>query len=121
MSKDKIDIEYLKTHKDKKVKDFVSYVLDSDYFVAYIGSLTQLQKWEADLIEKTTSLKSTGDEDMKAFEKYHKFMMTKDELYEKLALFRAKLTPEQVEKAKEATTPMEKILQESGVFGADNS
>ena len=64
----------------------------------YLAILKQIDTWNMDLSNEPTSLKydpDSGDADMKAFDKAHKFITSIDTLYDKLEYLRGKMNPAQ--------------------------
>jgi hypothetical protein len=71
---------------------------DSPLKEGYLAILKQINTWNQDLTNEPTSLKydpDSGDADMKAFDKAHKFITSIDTLYDKLEYLRGKMNPEQ--------------------------
>lgn len=83
--------------KIKKLEERLRYFEESPYVDGYNAILNQINTWNKDLQNEPTSLKydpDSGDADMKAFDKAHKFIASIDGLYDQLEYLRSKMSPE---------------------------
>jgi hypothetical protein len=112
-----IDLEKVLNHKDKEVRDLAVKLekmfskVDYDAFVSLSVQLSsffkQYQQNKIDLFEAN---------DKPVFEMAYKFFSELKPLIELQDYLRAKLTPQEQEKAKVATSVLEQALQESGAI-----
>jgi len=67
----------------------------------YLSLRTQLHSWDAEMLEIPISLKSVGDDDMRAFDKVAKYLERRPIWYKDLENLRASLTPKERDEAEE--------------------
>lgn len=87
----------------KELEERLAIFEKSPYLAGYLSTLTQLDEWNNEMLGNPISLKSTGDEDMKAFDKAIKFLERKEDLYKQLDYFRDKMTEVDKEEADKKT------------------
>jgi hypothetical protein len=92
--------------KIKELEDKLEVYENSPYSDAYLGVLKHIGACNKDLNDNPAGLRD--EEDMKAFEKYEKYILKVDEYYNKLAYLREKMSPTEKkvvdEKAKKSNT-----------------
>jgi len=92
----------------RQLAEWALSVLTSPYYEGYITLNRQLNTWSSELSENPVSIKSEEGDDMKAFEKAHKYIDKMDEFYDKLSYFRSKLTQNEL-KTIEATSEIDEV------------
>ncbi len=78
----------------EELKARLSVYEDSPLKEGYLAILKQINTWNQDLTNEPTGLTynpDSGDADMKAFDKAHKFITSIDTLYDKLEYLRGKM------------------------------
>lgn len=82
----------------EEIKNRLKIYEESPLKEGYLAILKQINTWNQDLTNEPTGLTynpDSGDADMKAFDKAHKFITSIDTLYDKLEYLRGKMNPEQ--------------------------
>ena len=82
----------------EEIKNRLKIYEESPLKEGYLAILKQINTWNQDLTNEPTGLTynpDSGDADMKAFDKAHKFITSIDTLYDKLEYLRCKMNPEQ--------------------------
>lgn len=112
-----IDLSKFLNHKDKDVRELAAKLekmfAKVDY-EAYVSLSVQLSSFFTQY--KTNKIDLFNGEDKPIFEMAYKFFNELKPLIELQDYLRAKLTPQEQEKAKIATSLLEQALQESGAI-----
>lgn len=108
---EKEEVEKFLKHSEKPVRQLAEWalsVLNSPYYTGYITMKKQLDTWAEELQQSPVGIISKEEDDMKAFDKAHKFLDKMDEFYDKLAYFKTKLTPDE-QKQIESTSEVDEV------------
>jgi hypothetical protein len=78
----------------EELKEKLSVYENSPYVDAYLGVIKHIGACNKDLIDTPAGLRD--EEDMKAFEKFEKYILKIDEYYNKLQYLRDKMNPQEI-------------------------
>ena len=108
---EKEEVEKFLKHSEKPVRQLAEWalsVLGSPYYTGYLTMKKQLDTWAEELKASPVGIISKEDDDMKAFDKAHKFLDKMDEFYDKLAYFKTKLSPDELKQV-ESTSEVDEV------------
>jgi len=95
--------------KIKQLEEKIAIYEEAPTLRGYLSLRTQLEEWDRELLETPISLKSIGDDDMRAFDKVAKYLERRPTWYKDLENLKASLTPKERDESEEGGS-VEKML-----------